>query len=386
MTTPTNYTGDSFGMLMGALRGYRVWTAKKTPIEKDGDPMFRLYSLNSERWDGPEMTAQCRKAAWITKEVGHASSPDKNCTCGIYACHEPKGDFTNLVQERPSYDGTTRIAGVVEGTGRIVVGHYGFRSEHMRIVALVKPVFPSHQMRYTIINLTWFHYSLSYVNYGMPPGVEVRVQLALDNGRLMDLNFRYSEEMIMGYGRYVSLDDLVLEDVSKHMTAFFAREDIPRQESSIQALADFYQVPVLENLEEMTEKLPPISVEHLLPKKKSRIEGLAGFSVGGPLTSSQWNWPLNQSILTGTWATSGLSAAAAASASAMRDFNTALNAHYYPQYAQPSLSLPQIDSQKLLEDWSRLTAEMVLNNSIKEQKDAPKPTWKKKIPRRWRGK
>lgn len=67
---------------------------------------------------------------WVWQECGGV---DPDCACGFYAYHQDGiagYGFTGAGH---------RIAGVIEGYGRVVLGTQGFRASKARILALVKP-------------------------------------------------------------------------------------------------------------------------------------------------------------------------------------------------------------------------------------------------------
>ena len=84
-------------------------------------------------WTARDMTATCMCSespdpdAPRTAVPGHAV-PDRACTCGIYAYHEPDLNF-------PTVD-HRGVAGIVSLWGSIEVHEEGMRAEHARIEAL----------------------------------------------------------------------------------------------------------------------------------------------------------------------------------------------------------------------------------------------------------
>lgn len=81
------------------------------------------------------MTAQCHRADIAAKYNGWGETPqhdpedvpNADCTCGIYAKHQPIG-----------YTSSFQVMGVIEGWGRIEAGDESFRAQCARLVALCR--------------------------------------------------------------------------------------------------------------------------------------------------------------------------------------------------------------------------------------------------------
>lgn len=350
MTSPTNYTGNDFGLLAGALRGYRVWQMKPdADLSSDRFRRYRLYSLNNQRWETAELVAQCLKygvmsgrplPAWFPGPNGPGSSfhgeksPSKNCTCGIYACHTTGGDFAVLASERQTAL-NQRIAGVVEGTGRVVVGKHGFRSEKMRIIALVHPHPSMATVPYSIR-------SMQYREDAPYPGghsiIAVEVVVAVADGTDVRFTFSFSKEELYYSGN--SLESLANRKIDRHMYYYMLAHGLLVDEGTISQIAELYGVKVFDSVLDMLKEFPPISVEHLLPAKKLAPPSIpVRFSTGGFVTSGSWNVNLSAaqvqqiqgafnipgSVINWAGMQSQLAAAAAASATSMKELNDAID-------------------------------------------------------------
>jgi hypothetical protein len=105
-------------LVAGALRGYRQW-------EVTLDMKLKAVTQN-HIWHSP-MRAICRHP-----DTDHRA-PDRDCSCGIYACHRPDDD--QLAASSVLHPGCV-VTGVIEAWGRVEVGQRGFRAQHTRIVAL----------------------------------------------------------------------------------------------------------------------------------------------------------------------------------------------------------------------------------------------------------
>jgi len=99
-------------------------------------------------WEPGENTAVCKRtageaAAWGGYAYGYGygtvapadldphvePAPFMACSCGFYAYFDGANTYMN----------TTRVAGLIEGYGHLIVGSRGFRAENARIVALIQP-------------------------------------------------------------------------------------------------------------------------------------------------------------------------------------------------------------------------------------------------------
>lgn len=121
------------------LRGYRMFT-----LDYETGAL-RATSANAS-W-AVEMTAECHRTslgfgAWTTTFVSFGGkplfdgqaveakvtheAPSKDCECGIYGWYHP--------DEKHLHRGD--IFGVIEASGRVLLGDYGFRSQRARVLAL----------------------------------------------------------------------------------------------------------------------------------------------------------------------------------------------------------------------------------------------------------
>ena len=94
----------------------------------------RLRSVHlPEFWTQRDMTARCLYADAPDADAPRAAaarhaSPDRGCTCGIYAYYEPDLNF-------PTVD-HRGVAGIVSVWGAVEVHDEGMRAEHARVEAL----------------------------------------------------------------------------------------------------------------------------------------------------------------------------------------------------------------------------------------------------------
>jgi hypothetical protein len=142
MTNPE--FANSGEMVASTLRGYRSWNLKPIKTNIDSKPEWRLGSVGVNAWwDGIEIVADCTRKGDFTPAFlwpGHQApvfpheAPDATCTCGIYGWYEPEYALR-------LHSGS--VLGVVEYSGRILLGSKGFRAEKAKIIALSPGANPS---------------------------------------------------------------------------------------------------------------------------------------------------------------------------------------------------------------------------------------------------
>lgn len=103
-------------LIPSTVLGYRQWSWKDKG----------LYSYGGSTWDKGSLTSVCKRFISLEGQVEEHSSPQIDCSCGIYAHYLPL----------ESYEREGNIFGVIEASGRLLMGTKGFRAEKARIVAL----------------------------------------------------------------------------------------------------------------------------------------------------------------------------------------------------------------------------------------------------------
>jgi hypothetical protein len=126
------YTGDAVAMVPGRLRGYREWSIRE---RADGDLVLVSVTAGTVWPWTPVHEARCHRQrmaanprlsfAPLEREHDPDDVPAKDCSCGIYARHDPH----HIVGREP-------VAGVIEAWGRIEIGRHGFRARYARLVAI----------------------------------------------------------------------------------------------------------------------------------------------------------------------------------------------------------------------------------------------------------
>lgn len=110
-----DYKGNDL-LILDSVIGYRQWNWDN----------YRLQSMKPGSWTNGSLTAECHHFSVIDSPEKHRS-PDLDCTCGIYAHYLPIESY-----ERQN----SNVFGVVEASGKILMGTKGFRAEKVKILAL----------------------------------------------------------------------------------------------------------------------------------------------------------------------------------------------------------------------------------------------------------
>ena len=87
-------------------------------------------------------------AEWIPPDHGQTEVPHElvalDCTCGYYAYYDGSNDHLSQVGWTLRPESGPRVAGIIEGYGRVVAGTRGFRAEKARLRAVVLPGVARH--------------------------------------------------------------------------------------------------------------------------------------------------------------------------------------------------------------------------------------------------
>ena len=105
--------------LIDPIVGFRQWRLSEGAL-------WSLYG--SVRWSTAELRAMCSRG-----RHDRSLAPSKECSCGIYACHDPCPLMASA--GTPDF-----VAGAVVVWGRVEVHATGMRAEHARIVGLEAPL------------------------------------------------------------------------------------------------------------------------------------------------------------------------------------------------------------------------------------------------------
>lgn len=157
---------DEWDMAIGEVHGYRWW---KLPVPatlagfkvRGYDQYFAstyrglLTGANNCTWTDGKQTARCTATSYsfsfsttpvhlgLTHEPPEYREP---CGCGFWAYFDKQLDVQEIMSgfyhDTPRFNGIyidLPIFGVVRGTGRVIIGEKGFRSQYAEIIGLCVP-------------------------------------------------------------------------------------------------------------------------------------------------------------------------------------------------------------------------------------------------------
>jgi len=155
---------DDWDMAMGEVYGYRWWYLVVTPEMVGfigvaprgvaGKHVGTLYGANNQLWKDGRMEARCTASTGImfrnsSKSYAQHYPPETReaCGCGFWAYFNQglrvqdvlATSFAKDVPQLFSYGAAIPVFGVVKGTGRVIIGERGFRSQYAEIVGLCIP-------------------------------------------------------------------------------------------------------------------------------------------------------------------------------------------------------------------------------------------------------
>ena len=127
--------------IVGAVRGFRWWRLTGTWLTSPwrGDV----------RWTREDNVASCLGRRWLLRWKQHGvphdrGVPEPECSCGFYAMLQAPAEGVESPGCWPlnpslSAGPIALVFGVVKGSGRVILGEYGWRSEHAKVDALYVP-------------------------------------------------------------------------------------------------------------------------------------------------------------------------------------------------------------------------------------------------------
>lgn len=110
------YSGEEDLLTIEGVIGYRQW----------GYSHAGLVSMKPADWSTGKLHARCERML-LEQDFKKHKSPEISCYCGIYAHYLPIESYT---RNYPA------VFGVIEGSGKILMGTKGFRAEKAKILAL----------------------------------------------------------------------------------------------------------------------------------------------------------------------------------------------------------------------------------------------------------
>jgi hypothetical protein len=127
--------------LVGAIRGFRWWRLSGSWLTSPWRGEFRWAR------DGNAASCLGRRLLlrWRPHGVPHGRGiPESACSCGFYAMLQAPIDGVEAPVTwplNPSLSGgpISLVFGAVRGTGRVILGEYGWRAERARVDALYLP-------------------------------------------------------------------------------------------------------------------------------------------------------------------------------------------------------------------------------------------------------
>jgi hypothetical protein len=116
--TQKDYKGNEL-LILDTVRGFKQWS---------WNTERKLVSMFPADWSNGSIVSECSRSE-LNKDKSSAThkSPDQDCSCGVYAHYLPLESY-----EKQKHS----IFGVVEASGKILMGTKGFRAEKARVVAL----------------------------------------------------------------------------------------------------------------------------------------------------------------------------------------------------------------------------------------------------------
>jgi hypothetical protein len=119
------FRGDS-ALVDGRLRGYRAWRG----LAHGGQHEGRLLSTGMAHTWRKDAHTEPEGASCLTYLDQVHFAPDAHCRCGIYGWYDPADERI----PHPAASGS--VFGVVQATGRVILGTHGFRAEKAQVLAV----------------------------------------------------------------------------------------------------------------------------------------------------------------------------------------------------------------------------------------------------------
>jgi hypothetical protein len=157
---------DDWDMSLGEVFGYRWWYLPLPPDlagyrnssfiyegqVSPGPGSDNLYGANNQAWMDGRMEAKCTSHRYssVMARSGIKHEPPETreaCGCGFWAYFNKDlqvGDvlsasFGKDIPNMNSYGASIPVFGVIKGTGRVIIGEKGFRSQYAEIMGLCIP-------------------------------------------------------------------------------------------------------------------------------------------------------------------------------------------------------------------------------------------------------
>lgn len=125
------FAGES-SLVPGTLRGYRTWLGITPHTGRLQSTGLSWHAWGPAPYAGASHTAECYAGwGWGGNEpcTDH-EAPAAECTCGLYAWYDPAD------RRIPLTGCSGPVFGVVQATGRVILGTHGFRAQRMEVLAV----------------------------------------------------------------------------------------------------------------------------------------------------------------------------------------------------------------------------------------------------------
>lgn len=159
-------TPDTWDTAMGEVYGYRWWYLTLppeavgyidcSPRSLTADRMNGvLYGANNQRWEDGRIEARCTKTSNFVRSftmdrqhIIHEPPETRGdgCGCGFWAYFNKDLQLNSVIPavagdipQLYSFAAAIPVFGVVKGTGRVIIGENGFRSQYAQIMGLCLP-------------------------------------------------------------------------------------------------------------------------------------------------------------------------------------------------------------------------------------------------------
>lgn len=156
------FTGEQ-ELVPGKLRGFRWFRTNENSRYGIG-AVFKPVAWRVH------MSAKCYSVNNGQATNKHCSSPNIECHCGIYAYYSPPFVETLRAADDLMY-------GVIEVTGRVLLGSSGFRAENASIVAIARPPTKASESRLEKAGVAVYGSRIELEEYWLPDDVSELVEL-----------------------------------------------------------------------------------------------------------------------------------------------------------------------------------------------------------------
>jgi len=127
---------QDYAFAVGSVRGFRIWRMTSPPLHQNPHEASWVPTLlrgqASMEWRPGVQEALCKYVPSHKPPVEYDTNEKAECGCGYWA-YWSMSELGSMVTADSS---SLPIAGIIEGTGRVIIGEKGFRSQRAAILAL----------------------------------------------------------------------------------------------------------------------------------------------------------------------------------------------------------------------------------------------------------